>query len=54
MGGCFLWAVLKNYRNSPLFWATFYPSLDDVFIFTKNGLGYILGYFFTSSYDRPG
>jgi hypothetical protein len=53
------WAVayflqfIKIYRNSPQFWASFYESVDDVLIFTKNCLGHILGDFFTSSSGRP-
>jgi hypothetical protein len=45
---------LENYRNSPQFCATYFQSRDYVSILTKNGLGYILGDYFTNSSGRPG
>jgi hypothetical protein len=37
MGDCFLWEVLKKYRSSPHFNATFFLSIHDVLIFTNLG-----------------
>jgi hypothetical protein len=39
----------KNYRSSPKFCATFFPSVEYVLILTKYALGYIFGDFFTNS-----
>jgi hypothetical protein len=38
-----------NYRSSPHFWATFFYCKIYVLHLTKNGLGNILGDFFTNS-----
>jgi hypothetical protein len=40
----------ENYINSPHFYATFFLSTDAALIFTKNGLGYILGDFFNKTH----
>jgi hypothetical protein len=42
---------LKSRTNS---WATCFHGASDVLIVTKNGLGYILGDFFTNSPGHPG
>jgi hypothetical protein len=39
----------KNYTSNPKLWATLFQRIDYVLILTKNGLGYILGDFFTNS-----
>jgi hypothetical protein len=39
----------KIYTSSPKLWATSFQRIDYVLILTKNGLGYILGDFFTNS-----
>jgi hypothetical protein len=51
LGDCSLWVVFvgKNYGSSTNHWATFSPGKSCVLIFTRNGLGYILGDFFTSA-----
>jgi hypothetical protein len=46
--------LLQNYRNSSHSWATFFLGKIYVLILTKNGLGYILGDFFTNSSGHPG
>jgi hypothetical protein len=41
-----------NYRNSSFNWATLFQGKICEFIFTKNGLGYMLGDFFTNASDH--
>jgi hypothetical protein len=54
LGDCLLGAVFLTYRSSPHFWTTFFHCKSDVLILTKNGLGYILGDFFTNSSGHLG
>jgi hypothetical protein len=49
LGDYFLWAFLEIFRSSANLLTTFSQSICSVFILTKNGLGYILGDFFTNS-----
>jgi hypothetical protein len=42
-------SFLANYKSSPIMWATFLSGKRYEFISKKNGLGYILGDFFTNS-----
>jgi hypothetical protein len=46
-------AVFGNNKSSPHFWATQSHSQGYVLILAKNGLGYILGEFFTNSSGHP-
>jgi hypothetical protein len=45
--------ILENYKSRPHFCATFFPSTGYELILTENGLGNILGNFFTNSSGRP-
>jgi hypothetical protein len=48
LGGC-----SENNRIGPIFWATFCHGTIYVLIMTKNGLGSILGDFFTNPSGHP-
>jgi hypothetical protein len=43
----------EDYKISPIYWATFFNGKSYAYNLTKNGLGYILGDFFTSSSGHP-
>jgi hypothetical protein len=43
----------ENYKSSAHLWGTFSHGTSYVLILTKNGLGYILGDFFTNSSGHP-
>jgi hypothetical protein len=43
----------ENYGNSTNNWATIFHGKKCVLIFTRNGLGYILGDFFTNAHANP-
>jgi hypothetical protein len=45
--------VIKIYRHGANFWITFSQQTGQAFIVTKNGLGNILGNFFTNSSGHP-
>jgi hypothetical protein len=45
--------LFKYCRTSPQFWASLFAGLFYALIMTKNGVGYILGDFFTRSSGRP-
>jgi hypothetical protein len=53
------WAIVYfeqffvNCKSSPQFWATLSHSLGYALILAKNGLGYILGEFFSNSSGHP-
>jgi hypothetical protein len=49
LDGCLRWAVFFNWRSSPNFWDTFFHGKSDEH-FYKNGLGYILGDFFSQTH----
>jgi hypothetical protein len=44
LGDFFLWAVFEDYESSQNFGPLFPHSSDFILIPTKNGLGYILGF----------
>jgi hypothetical protein len=46
-------SFFENYRNSTNNWATFFRYESCVLIFTRNGMGYILGDFFTNVSGHP-
>jgi hypothetical protein len=49
-----LGSFLKNYGSSTNNWATFSPvKAVHLLIFTRIGLGYILGDFFTNAFGHP-
>jgi hypothetical protein len=48
-GSCF-----ENFRSSPILWASYFLQLSYVIGLTKNGLGHILGDFFTNVSVYPG
>jgi hypothetical protein len=48
-----LGSFCKIFRNSPNRCAACFHAKSCVFIFTRNGLGYILGNFFTNASGRP-
>jgi hypothetical protein len=58
LGGIFSnWMVVysmqfffENYRSSANVWTTFTQCISDVFIVTKNGLGHVLGDFFSQTH----
>jgi hypothetical protein len=51
LDGCLLHAVFfENYRSSANVWTTFTQCISDVFIVTKNGLGHVLGDFFSQTH----
>jgi hypothetical protein len=56
MGDCFYVRQFSEiYRSCPNFWAAFFTvKVKITTILTKNGLGYILGDFFTNSSGHPG
>jgi hypothetical protein len=48
-----LFVFLENYKGGQHFCATLFLSIDYVLSLTENGLGNILGNFFTSSSGHP-
>jgi hypothetical protein len=46
--------LFENYISIAKFWATLFHSASYVLVLIKNGLGHILGDFFTNSYGHPG
>jgi hypothetical protein len=53
-GGCLLRAgFFRNYRSSAHYWTIFLHLISYIFILSKNGLGHILGDFFTNSSGHP-
>jgi hypothetical protein len=44
----------ENYSNSKSHWTSCFHGKSCVLIFTRNGLGYVLGDFFTNASGHPG
>jgi hypothetical protein len=49
-----LGSFLKTTEGAQIIWLLFFQVNRDVLVLTKNGLGYILGDFFTDSSGHPG
>jgi hypothetical protein len=57
MGDCLLWAVLMKIIEVVHIFLQLFPYVSSEYVlcnFDKNGLGYILGDFFTNSSGHPG
>jgi hypothetical protein len=50
LGKRLLRAVFENYRSGPIFGLVLFHGLRYVLILTKNGLGYMLGDFFSQTH----